>query len=122
MKKGAFAPQEQVRFHVELSGMQKATIAASVIFILIIGGITATSPNVHLSAFGLFLELLGTILLGLGLIKTNDELMELASHHEEFNKQKLISHLTKDRFFVVLGIFLIVLGLLLRIISVQIVG
>lgn len=116
MKKKA---TQDVHFHVELSGVQKATIGIAILFVLLIAGVTVNSPNVGLPALGLFLQLMGSILLGLGIIKTNDEFLDLASHHENFNKQKLISHYAKDRFFIVFGLFLIVFGLLMQIFAGQ---
>jgi len=111
--------KKPVHYRVELSGVHKSTIIVAIIFIVLIGVITLFSPNLNVGVYGLFMQLLGIMLLGLGLIKTNDELAELVSHHEKFDKQKLISHLTKDRFFMVCGVFLIVLGLLLQIIGRQ---
>ena len=113
-------PRKEVHYRVELSGVHKSTIAIAVIFVLLIGVITLFSPNLKIGVYGLFLQLLGIMLLGLGLIKTNDELAELVGHHEKLDKQKLISHLTKDRFFMVCGVFLIVLGLFLQIIGRQV--
>jgi hypothetical protein len=110
---------KQVHYHVELNSVQKSTIAVALLFIVVIAVITAYSPNVSVYSLGLFLQLLGTILLGLGLVKTNDELAEIVKHHEKLDKQRLISHLTKDRFFIVIGVFLVVLGLLMQIIGRQ---
>lgn len=110
------AKSSSTHFRVSLTPIQKATIGVAVLFVVIVGITSASSPTVSLGVFGLFLELLGAILLGQGLIKTNDELIELANHHEKFDKQKLVSHLTKDRFFMVVGIFLIVLGTFLQIV------
>jgi hypothetical protein len=111
--------KEGVQFHVELSGVQKATIGAAVVLVLVIAVVTGSSDQVRLPVLGLFAQLLGSILLGLGLIKTNDELLDLAEHHERFEKQRLVSHLTKDRFFIVFGVFLVVTGLLLQILGTQ---
>jgi hypothetical protein len=108
-----------VGFHVTLNPIQKATILIAVILIAVISFITFFSDNVRLEILGLFSQLLGGILLGLGLIKTNDELIELGSHHVEFDKQRFIRHLTKDRFFIVLGVFFVVGGLLMQILSKQ---
>ena len=107
----------EVHFRVELTGVQKATIAVAVLFIVLIGGVTLGTETIRIGALGLFLQLIGSIVLGLGIIKTNDELGDLAEHHEQFNKQRLISHLTKDRFFIVFGLFLVVVGLLMQILS-----
>lgn len=110
---------ESVHFRVLLTPIQKTTILVAVLFIVLIALVTLYSPTVRLSVLGIFLNLLGAILLGLGLIKTNDELIDLGSHHVEFDKQRFVSHLTKDRFFIVLGVFLMVLGALLQIVGVQ---
>ena len=111
-----------VHFRVELSGTEKATIAAVAILLVLIAAITWFSPNVRIDVFGLFAELLGAILLGLGLTKTNDELLALTNHYEDFHKQDLVSHLTRDRFFVISGVFLIALGILCQIIATQFFG
>jgi hypothetical protein len=113
---------ESHHFHVELSTVQKLTIGAAVVLIALIALITAYSDQVRLHILGLFCQVLGAIILGLGLIKTNDELVDIVSHHEKFDKHRLVKHLTKDRFFLVFGLFLLVLGILLQIISVQLLG
>jgi hypothetical protein len=111
--------EEPVGFHVALNPVQTATIIVAVLLVGVIAFITFFSDSVELEILGLFSQLLGGILLGLGLIKTNDELVELGSHHIEFDKQRFIRHLTKDRFFIVLGVFFVVAGLLLQILSKQ---
>lgn len=111
--------KKQVTFHVHLTGTQKSTLAIAFVFIILIAAITSLSPTVKLATFGLFCQVLGTVVIGLGLAKTNDELAELASHHEKFDKQGLITHLTRERFFITTGIFLMTLGLLFQIISSQ---
>jgi hypothetical protein len=107
-------------FSVTLTPVQRTTIIASGALIVLIGIITGFSEQVHLDILGLFCQLLGGLLLGLGLIKTNDELVDMIRHHEQLDKPSLVKHLTKDRFFIVLGVFYTVLGLLLQIISNQI--
>lgn len=115
----AKSANKEVHFHVDLSGIEKATIAAVAILVILIGAITWFSPQVYISTFGMFCELLGAILLGLGLTKTNTELLALTNHYETLHKQELISHLTRDRFFVICGIFLMALGILCQIIGTQ---
>jgi hypothetical protein len=106
-------------FTVRLSAIQMITIAAACILIILSAVITASSENVRLDGLGLFCQLLGAILLGLGLIKTNDELIGLIRHHERLDKPGLAVQLARDRFFVVLGIFLLALGAMLQIVHGQ---
>jgi hypothetical protein len=112
--------KEEVRFHVALGSMQKFAIGASVFLVFIVALFTGFSDSIKMEVLGLYCQLLGSILLGLGLIKTNEELMELADHHEKLERQRLITHLTKDRFFIVIGVFFVVLGILLQIIGNQV--
>ncbi len=106
-------------FTVNLSAVQLATIFAAIIMVALISWITLASDSVPLSILGLFCQLLGSILLGLGLIKTNDELADIVRHHEKLDKPALGAHLAKDRFFIVLGVFLLALGILLQILYTQ---
>jgi hypothetical protein len=109
----------QVHFRVQLTPHEMAAVIAAFILITIIGVVTALSPLVSLTTFGLYLALIGAIMLGFGLAKTNDEMLALTNHYEDFHRQELVARLTRDRFFVVLGVFLISVGILVQILGVQ---
>jgi hypothetical protein len=110
---------EQHHFHVKLEPLQRLTIVVAGVLIGSIALVTMYSETVHLNILGLFCQLLGAIIIGFGLVKTNEELIELTSHYESVDRPALVRHLTRDRFFIVLGIFTLVLGLLLQILSTQ---
>lgn len=108
-----------VHFHVVLSAHEKAAVAIVSVLGLLIALFTYLSAAIGVGVFGLYLQLLGAIMLGFGLTRTNDELVALANHFENVHKPSLMEHLTRDRFFVVFGVFLMAIGVLAQIISVQ---
>jgi hypothetical protein len=122
VKKTVKPAVEKHHFHVQLQPIQKLTIVAAMALILAIAAITFYSERVSLSIFGMFCQLLGVIILGLGLVKTNDELVDLTEHYQKLDRPTLIKHLAKDRFFIVLGVFTIALGMLLQIVGLQVLG
>lgn len=108
-----------VHFRVTLSAHEKAAVAVVSVLALLIALFTYLSTDIGLGVFGLYLQLLGAIMLGFGLTRTNDELIALANHYENLHKPSLMEHLTRDRFFVVFGVFLLALGVLAQIIAIQ---
>ncbi len=109
-------------FRVQLTPHEIAAVVAAVLLIAVVGVVTYASDQVNLITLGLYLMLIGAIMLGFGLSKTNDELLSLTNHYENLHKQELISRFTRDRFFVVFGVFLIATGILIQILGVQFFG
>jgi hypothetical protein len=110
---------QPVHFRVVLNPHEKIAVAVVVILGLLIALFTYLSADIGVGVFGLYLQLLGAIMLGFGLTRTNDELVALANHYENLHKPSLMEHLTRDRFFVVFGVFLLATGLLLQIVGLQ---
>lgn len=110
---------EGVHFRVILNAHEKTAVAVVTILGILIAVFTYLSADIGLGVFGLYLQLLGAIMLGFGLTRTNDELLALTNHYERLHKPSLVAHLTRDRFFVVFGVFLLALGVLAQIISIQ---
>ncbi len=109
-------------FHVQLTPHEIAAIVAAILLIAVVAIVTYVSDQVSLVTLGLYLILIGAIMLGFGLAKTNDELLNLTNHYENLHRQELINHLTRDRFFVVFGVFLMATGILIQILGVQFFG
>jgi len=109
-------------FRVQLTPHEIAAVVAALLLITIVGIVTAVSDQVSLVTLGLYLMLIGAVLLGFGLAKTNDELLSLTNHYENLHRQELLARLTRDRFFVVFGVFLIATGILVQILGVQFFG
>lgn len=118
-KKKVNAKASDVHFRVTLSAHEKAAVAVVSVLALLITLFTYLSSEIGMGVLGLYLQLLGAIMLGFGLTRTNDELIALANHYEKLHKQSLMEHLTRDRFFVVFGVFLIAIGVLAQIIGIQ---
>lgn len=110
---------EDHHFHVRLQPTQKLTIVVAGALVLAIALITVYSDQVHVGSLGMYCQLLGVIILGFGLVKTNDELVDITEHYQKLDRPTLIRHLAKDRFFIVLGVFTIAVGLLLQIVGSQ---
>jgi hypothetical protein len=115
-KKVASAPE---RIHVQLNAHEKGAVAIVIVLGVLITTFTYLSEDIGIGVLGLYLQLLGAIMLGFGLTRTNDELVALTNHYENLHRPSLLAHLARDRFFVVFGVFLIVLGVLAQILGVQ---
>jgi hypothetical protein len=111
--------KEDVHFKVVLNAHEKSAVAVVIILGALIGVCAYLSENIGIGVFGLYLQLLGAIMLGFGLTRTNDELIALTNHYENLHRQNLVMHLTRDRFFVVFGVFLMAIGVLAQIVGLQ---
>jgi len=101
-------------FAARLPGWQTWLIVLVIIVIAVIAWMVSISTVLGLGVLGLFVQMAGVLLLSLGLVKTNDDLVFLATHPGKKQAQTLISHHTSERFVIMLGLFLMVFGLLLQ--------
>jgi hypothetical protein len=107
----------EVEYSTQLPAWQKFLISLVVVVIGVVAVIVAISPNfqnIGLTVLGLFIQIGGFLLLALGLVKTNDDLLYVAEHPKRKDHQGIITHMASERFQVMLGLFLVVLGLLLQ--------
>lgn len=103
------------KFEAELPGWQRWLIAFVMIVVIVIASMVSISTTLGLEVLGMFVMIAGVLLLSLGLVKTNDDLLFLATHPGTKQAQTLITHHASERFMIMLALFLLVLGLLLQI-------
>lgn len=106
-----------MKFHAELPMWQRFLISLVLIVTIVIAIMVSMSSNLGLEVLGYFVQMAGILLLSLGLVRTNDDLLFLATHPGKKEAQTLVRHHASERFMIMLGLFLMVLGLLLLIFS-----
>ncbi len=108
---------KDVAYHAHLPSWQKFLIALVLVVIATISVIVTMSTNLSIEVLGLFVAISGVLLLSIGLVRTNDDLLFLATHHKQAEVQQVITHFATERFLVMLSLFLIVLGMLLQLLG-----
>ena len=109
---------EEISYHAKLAVWQKFLIALVLVVIIVIAGMVSVSTRLGLEVLGLFVQIAGVLLLSLGLVRTNDDLVMIASHPKTQDIQKIVTHMATERFQVMLALFLLVLGMLLQMIGI----
>ncbi len=104
-----------VKYHAQLQTWQKFLIALVLVVVVVVAAMVGLSSALGVEVLGLFVTIAGTLLLSLGLVRTNDDLLKLAQHPTKKDVQEIITHMATERFQVMLALFLMVLGFLLQI-------
>ncbi len=102
------------KFEAKLDGWEKFLIALVMVVVILIAVMVSLSSILGLQVLGLFVQIAGVLLLSLGLVKTNDDLLVVAQHPNKKDIQKIITHMSTERFQIMLALFLLVLGMLLQ--------
>lgn len=108
---------KDVAYHAHLPAWQKFLIALVMVVITVIAVMVTISTTLSLEVLGLFVAISGVLLLSVGLVRTNDDLLFLATHHKKAEVQRVITHFATERFIVMLALFLLVLGMLLQLVG-----
>ncbi len=104
-----------MEFRVRIPNWQKFLIALVLVVVIVIAIMVDISSVLHIGVLGLFIEISGVLLLSLGLVRTNDDALFIAEHPKHKNHQEVLVRLVTERFMVMVGLFLLVLGMLLQI-------
>ncbi|MFT4250376.1 MAG: hypothetical protein ACMXYD_03375 [Candidatus Woesearchaeota archaeon] len=107
-----------VKYHTELATWQKYLIALIMVVVIAIASMIAVSDVLGVEILGLFVCIVGVLLLSLALVRTNDDLLLIAQHPTKKDIQMIITHMATERFQIMLALFLLILGFLLQIVGV----
>lgn len=103
------------RFAAKMPSWQKLLILLVIAVVAVVAWMVVVSTQLGIEVLGLFIQIAGVLLLSLGLVRTNDDVLFLAEHPKHKKHDDIITHLATERFQIMLGLFLLVLGLLLQI-------